>query len=619
MWLLMWLACGGPVVSDTDTDPPDADTDTDCPPAWTDGDLDGYGDPAAPAGCGEGVANDGDCDDAAGSVHPGADELCNGADDDCDGTRDEDALDPSAWWPDADGDGWGDGASVTACDRPSGHAARSGDCDDGDGAVSPDAAEVPSNGADDDCDGADACFADGDGDGWGDAVVVNDDLDCADPGEAGVSGDCDDADAARNPGETEVCGNGIDEDCAPGCGIFGELGADDASATIGDDGTHVISTCGILGDDDADGSPGFYLRSWSSGVLFLFDTAPSGAVTLADAATVLTEDSIRASGQTFAGDVDGDGLSELAAWSYDTAWYVTVGAATSSLEEAVLLQVDSGGTDIYSVDSSPASDVDGDGAADLAIGADGRAGLIFSPGSGTYSLDDADLLVETTRSYGSVTAAGDITGDGQADLVLGDANYHGGFGAYGMGAVWIFDDLSTGVLGESDALARLDGHPSALLEAGSRVLAGGDLTADGYEDLVVAAKGREIYVVSGPVRASGYVGADASYTDPGTGAAWTAVVSSDHDGDGDGDLVASTSAGSARVLLTYGPLATGSFDLSASGSVVEPVPSANHAVACAPGDLDDDSYGDLVVASWTYDPWTDGTGQAFIYLGGSGL
>jgi hypothetical protein len=35
------------------------------------------------------VGTSGDCDDAAISRYPGADELCNSADDDCDGTADE--------------------------------------------------------------------------------------------------------------------------------------------------------------------------------------------------------------------------------------------------------------------------------------------------------------------------------------------------------------------------------------------------------------------------------------------------------------------------------------------------------------------------------------------------
>ncbi len=89
---------------------------------------------------------------------------------------------PSSAATDADGDGF---------------AASAGDCDDGDAASFPGAAEVPYDGVDQDCDGRD--LADADGDGW-DALEVGGD-------------DCDDADATSYPGADEVPYDGIDNDC----------------------------------------------------------------------------------------------------------------------------------------------------------------------------------------------------------------------------------------------------------------------------------------------------------------------------------------------------------------------------------------------------------------------
>ena len=65
-------------------------------------------------------------------VNPGADEYCNGEDDDCDGLVDEDeSLDALTWYEDADGDGYGDAASIQmACAQPAGYVASAGDCDD---------------------------------------------------------------------------------------------------------------------------------------------------------------------------------------------------------------------------------------------------------------------------------------------------------------------------------------------------------------------------------------------------------------------------------------------------------------------------------------------------------
>ena len=95
-----------------------------------------------------------DCDDANGSVHPDADELCDGVDNDCDGGTDEfDAVDAVSWYRDTDGDGAGDASDLTqGCSAPSGFVESAGDCDDDDASVSPTADEVCGNGVDDDCD-----------------------------------------------------------------------------------------------------------------------------------------------------------------------------------------------------------------------------------------------------------------------------------------------------------------------------------------------------------------------------------------------------------------------------------------------------------------------------------
>ncbi|HEY8427719.1 MAG TPA: putative metal-binding motif-containing protein, partial [Sandaracinaceae bacterium] len=44
------------------------------------------------------VDNAGDCDDEAGAIHPGADELCDDVDQDCDGTVDEGLIGPLGDW-----------------------------------------------------------------------------------------------------------------------------------------------------------------------------------------------------------------------------------------------------------------------------------------------------------------------------------------------------------------------------------------------------------------------------------------------------------------------------------------------------------------------------------------
>jgi predicted outer membrane repeat protein len=154
-----------------------------CPPA--DGDKpDDTGLPST--GCtdadGDGYCEEVDCDDGDPEVHPDveeesmgpddidndcdgvidecseddpeltwhAEEVCDGIDNDCDGEVDEDLGE--TWYPDLDGDGYGDPAFPQAvCDPDAGLVQDATDCDDGDAAVHPGALEV-CNGHDDDCD-----------------------------------------------------------------------------------------------------------------------------------------------------------------------------------------------------------------------------------------------------------------------------------------------------------------------------------------------------------------------------------------------------------------------------------------------------------------------------------
>jgi hypothetical protein len=173
---------------------------------------------------------DADCDDTNPDINPFAFEVCDGVDDDCDGNVD-DALDE--WYADVDADGFGDPASqVIDCVQPSDTVADATDCDDTDAAVNPDGTEIPYDGVDQNCDGANDDDADADG--------------YVDLGHGGD--DCDDADAGVHPWALEVTDT-VDNDCD------GDVDGADAEQpmdlVVGDEGSAAfdfgmtMSFCGV--------------------------------------------------------------------------------------------------------------------------------------------------------------------------------------------------------------------------------------------------------------------------------------------------------------------------------------------------------------------------------------
>lgn len=122
---------------------------------YADNDNDGFGNAAVttnactpPPGY---VPDPSDCDDANAATNPDAAEVCNGIDDNCNGTVDEGVQ--QTFYADADNDGFGNfNSSVLACSPPPNYVSNSSDCNDANGSVNPDAADV-CNGTDDNCNG----------------------------------------------------------------------------------------------------------------------------------------------------------------------------------------------------------------------------------------------------------------------------------------------------------------------------------------------------------------------------------------------------------------------------------------------------------------------------------
>ncbi len=193
---------------------------------YNDSDDDGYSDGTLDtASCGrptgyktaaELTAITGDCDDGNSSINPDEVEVCDDVDNNCDGQIDEGLK--TTFYEDSDGDGYGNpGSPFDACSQPSGYVANSGDSDDADPAINPDALEI--------CDGIDnnsngqidegvmsTFYADSDGDGYGDANATTEA--CQSPsGYVSDNTDCDDGNSGIHPTATDIPANGIDENC----------------------------------------------------------------------------------------------------------------------------------------------------------------------------------------------------------------------------------------------------------------------------------------------------------------------------------------------------------------------------------------------------------------------
>lgn len=154
-------------------------------------------------------------------------ETCDLADNDCDGLVDEGVQ--SLFFQDQDGDGFGGTALIQACSAPTGFVSRSGDCQDFNPAIHPDAAET-CNQVDDNCNGqvdegvtTQTLYWDNDGDGFAALHAPTQQACQASAGwvsarDADNDGepdwDCNDADTTMYPGAPEVCGDGRDNGCS---------------------------------------------------------------------------------------------------------------------------------------------------------------------------------------------------------------------------------------------------------------------------------------------------------------------------------------------------------------------------------------------------------------------
>ncbi len=432
------------------------------------------------------------------------------------------SCEKKTWYKDADGDGYGNIClELQACEQPTGYIFDNMDCDDTLDTVNPGQTEVCDDGVDNDCDGtlnecelngelylSNADFtmigASGDSSGWSVAGV----------GDVDGNGSNDFAIGAPwsvDNGGVYVVYSPLDENEFSYVKLSGVSPVD---SIRGSRAGYAIAAAGDMNNDGFDdllvGAPFVDTENRDNvGATYLVFGPVSEDLSLDNADSIWygeNEEDRAGSSVAGVGDVNEDGFDDMLIGAYEVdrtgekagAAYLFYGPASKggSLSSADAILVGENAVDVAGWSVAGAQDTDGDGLADLLVGAYGHdaggslagAAYLFRDSvEGEVSLATADAKFvgenEGDRA-GYSLASGDIDSDGYADCIIGAVSESSG-GTY-AGATYVVLGPIKGELSLSEVSAKVLGEDYND-RSGFAIASSGDVNRDGYDDVFIGA------------------------------------------------------------------------------------------------------------------------------------
>jgi hypothetical protein len=409
-----------------------------------------------------------------------------------------------------------------------------------------------------------------------------------------------------------------------------------------------VGTAGdVNGDGYADlivGAPGYDGGAEDEGRAYVYYGGPTGLTAM----PVWTADGDQAwarLGQSVgtAGDVNGDGYADvvISADRFDAGQvnegrvYVYHGSSSGlGTIPAWTAEGDQEGAQFGHVVGT-AGDVNGDGYADLLVGANkydsgqvdegrvyvyhgGPAGLASTPAWAAES-DQAGAYLGCR-----IGTVGDANGDGYADAVVGADGYDADY--IDEGRAYVFLGGSTG-LAEIPAWIAEGNQAGASL--GLSVGTAGDVNGDGYADAVVGARNYDAgevdegraFVYYGGISGLAQTAAWTAESDQaGAWFGWSVGTAGDINGDGYADLVVGANRYSGgetregRAYIYLGAPAGLAGTPAWTGEGDQAYAHFGQSVGTA-GDVNGDGYADVVIGAYLYDARFSNEGRAYVYYG----